>query len=93
MSESFDRLVALFHETGQAHHAAYAETDGDDPDWPIWYAGFLVDRLPEILNNEITRSELVYSLVLLSRQQSQLADKTEWPEYYARYFIENYQRP
>ena len=34
-------LVDLFREAGHAHHAAFAATDGADPDWPIWYADYL----------------------------------------------------
>ncbi len=92
MSEQYERLVALFQETGEAHHAAFADTDGDDPEWPLWYANYLYDRLPEILNNEITRSQLVYCLVSLSRRQPRLQDESKWPEYYAMYFTEQYSR-
>ena len=34
-------LVELLRETGHAHHAAFAATDGADPDWSIWYAEYL----------------------------------------------------
>ena len=37
-------LENLFRETGQAHHQAFLSTNGADPDWPIWYAGYLVDK-------------------------------------------------
>jgi hypothetical protein len=28
------QLEDLFHEVGEAHHQAYIETDGADPEWP-----------------------------------------------------------
>ncbi len=31
-------LVELLRETGRAHHAAFAATDGADPDWSEYYA-------------------------------------------------------
>jgi hypothetical protein len=30
------QLEALFHEVAKAHHQAYIETDGADPEWPLW---------------------------------------------------------
>ncbi|MBW2546331.1 MAG: glutathione S-transferase N-terminal domain-containing protein [Deltaproteobacteria bacterium] len=56
------QLAELFKKTGQAHHQAFIETDGEDPDWPIWYAGYLEDRLTPFLAAPITRSRLVFCL-------------------------------
>ena len=39
------QLAELFKQTGEAHHQAFLETDGEDPEWAIWYAGYLQDRL------------------------------------------------
>ncbi len=39
------QLEGLFHEVGEAHHQAYIETDGADPEWPLWYADYLRERL------------------------------------------------
>src|SRR3954471_10797358 len=39
------QLEGLFHEVGEAHHQAYIETDGADPEWPLWYADYLRDKL------------------------------------------------
>jgi hypothetical protein len=39
-----EELAALFREVGAAHHRAFATTNGDDPDWPTWYAEHLVPR-------------------------------------------------
>ena len=90
MSEKVKDLVDLFQETIDAHHKAYLETDGVDPEWPLWYADYLSDKLPQILGEEITKSEMVYALVLLSKEQPQSAPQVEWQLYYARYFISNY---
>ena len=35
------QLEGLFREVGEAHHQAYIETDGADPEWPLWYAEYL----------------------------------------------------
>jgi hypothetical protein len=39
------QLQELFREVGKAHHQAFIETDGADPEWPLWYANFLQGRL------------------------------------------------
>ena len=49
------QLAELFKKTGQAHHQAFIETDGEDPDWPIWYANYLGDRLTPFLDRKSTR--------------------------------------
>jgi hypothetical protein len=40
-----ERLTELFIQTGQAHHQAFVDTSGSDPDWPIWYASYLREQL------------------------------------------------
>lgn len=85
-----DALAALFREANQAHHRAYIETDGADPDWPIWYAEFLRDRLAELLDATFTKSELVYLLVALDRELKSRAPGAEWVGYYTRWFLERY---
>jgi len=50
-----ERLAALFKETGDAHHEAFLETDGEDPEWPLWYAKYLQDRLTPFLAAPLTR--------------------------------------
>jgi hypothetical protein len=33
-----DQPSDLFRATAEDHHRAFLETDGLDPDWPLWYA-------------------------------------------------------
>lgn len=35
-------LAVLVNEASHAHHAAYIESDGIDPDWAMYYAGVLL---------------------------------------------------
>jgi hypothetical protein len=44
------QLEELFREVGKAHHQAYIEWDGADPEWPVWYADYLRDRLAPLLD-------------------------------------------
>ena len=34
-----EELAELLVETGHHHHQAYADSDGVDPEWALWYAG------------------------------------------------------
>ena len=81
----------LFQEAGQAHHRAFLETDGADPDWPLWYAGYLQEKLGGLLNAAFTQSELTYLLVKLDKEiQAVAPGHQNWPAYYANRLIEWY---
>lgn len=92
MSDSTKReqLESLFTEAAEAHHAAYIDTDGAHPDWPIWYAEYLRDRLAELLDAKFTQSELVYLIVGFDRELQQNAPGAKWQPFYARKFLERY---
>lgn len=80
------RLEQLLAAAGPAHHQAYIETDGDDPEWPLWYAAFLIDDLNATLGQKITQSQLVFHLVDIERLRSREAPDAAWPSYYTRQF-------
>ena len=84
------RLADLFMETGHAHHQAFIEVDGNDPEWPLWYAEHLHEPLGEHLDAELTKSELVYLLTLADKEQKLQAPGAKWPRYFARFFIARY---
>jgi len=86
------QLEELFRETGEAHHQAYIATDGADPEWPLWYADYLRERLGPLLDASFTQSELVYLLILVSTEQPLRAPGANWARYYARFFIQRYTR-
>jgi hypothetical protein len=88
--EVVEILESLFLKAKEAHYQAYIDTDGHHPDWAIWYAEFLFDKLPRILSEEMIRSEIIYNLVLLDKTYTSEAPEIAWSKYYARYFLENY---
>ena len=81
------RLARLFRETKLAHHHAFAATNGDDPDWPAWYAGYLAPRLRELLQCRIDLEALAQELKALDTEHGRLAAPEPWPEFYARLFL------
>lgn len=82
------RLAGLFRQTGEAHHEAFLQTDGDDPEWPLWYAEYLHSRLTPFLAAPMTRSRLVFCLIGAEDEHSAADPDAPWPEYYARRFLE-----
>lgn len=84
------RIADLLLETGHAHHRAFSETDGVDPDWPIWYAQYLQAGLGAALQTPFTRSELVYCLMDADYERSTRAADSEWSGFSADHFLERY---
>ena len=85
-----NNLVDLFRETGSAHHTAFLETDGADPEWPIWYAEHLQTPLADALQTAFTKSQLVYCVMDADFEHQACAPESNWHEFYAEQFIERY---
>lgn len=84
MTAGFDGGVEqLLIEAAAAHHEAFRETDGADPEWPLWYATYLVERLPAVSNFMGTRSELVFWLVRLAEEHQATDSSIPWARFYA----------
>jgi hypothetical protein len=81
-------LADLFRDARDAHRRAYSE--GEDPEWPLWYADYLQHRLGKRLKAKFTRSELVYLLVKADREREYRAPGADLPSYYAKFFYERY---
>lgn len=89
-SQLHTELSQLFRSTAQAHHADFAATDGEDPDWPIWYADHLQRPLQETLDMEFYKSQLIYCLMNADFEHVARAPDTDWAEFYAAEFVEHY---
>ncbi len=83
-------LAALLRETGRAHHQAFLDVNGGDPEWPIWYAEHLHERLAGIFEKSLTKSEITYLLVAAEREQAARNPGADWPEFYARFILEHH---
>jgi hypothetical protein len=89
-SDSVQKLAGLFMETGEAHHKAFHKTDGVDPEWPLWYAEYLHDKLKKFLNADLTKSEIIYLCLSLEKERALKAPGAKWPFYYAKVLIKRY---
>jgi glutaredoxin len=84
-----DGIAELLRQTGQAHHAAFEATDGEDPDWPIWYAEHARDSLAQQFGMEFTKSQLIYCLMKADIEHQARSPDTRWHEFYADEFVEH----
>jgi hypothetical protein len=82
-----EELAALFREVGAAHHRAFASTNGDDPDWPTWYAEYLVPRLQKFFRRPFDPRATADYLQTLDAEHRALGGQEPWPEFYARFFL------
>ena len=80
-------IADLLTEAGRAHHKAYAATDGDDPEWPLWYAAYLQTTLNELLGAQLTQAEIVYYLVLADKQYPATEPPQTWSDYFAEFIV------
>jgi len=88
-SELRNGIAELLGETGRAHHEAFTATDGADPDWPIWYAGYARDRFAERFGLDFTKSQLVYCLMKADIEHQARSPDSDWREFYANELLEN----
>lgn len=84
MDERLERLEALLRETAEAHHEAFIETDGADPEWPLWYAEHMGEEANRLLGASATRSQWVFLLVGLEHEEALSAPGADWAAAYAR---------
>ncbi|MEZ4770691.1 MAG: hypothetical protein R2844_20010 [Caldilineales bacterium] len=77
-------LTGLLRQTTKAHHDAFIDTDGFDPEWPLWYATFLHERLPVVQGVALTQSEWVFLIVKAEQQRLRERIEEPWYDFYAR---------
>jgi hypothetical protein len=77
-----DRL----RQTARAHHEAFAEVDGADPEWAAWYARNLAPDLPGLLGRRLDEAEISALLVAAEAARTE-AGQADWPSFYARFLL------
>lgn len=80
-------VVDLLRDAAHEHHVAFADVDGADPEWPLWYAEYLAPRLRALMGAEVTLSQLVHSL-LLAQEARDESGVGEWADAYAALILE-----
>jgi hypothetical protein len=84
------RIENLLRETAESHHQAFIATQGEGPEWPLWYGENSLQKMRTLLNANFTKSELVYMLVSAEKENGYEAPGAEWIKFYSKFFIERY---
>jgi hypothetical protein len=87
------RIAVLLRETGQAHHRAFADVNGEDPEWPRWYAERLVEPLGRELGTNLDATTLARDLADAEAERQARTPDAEWPGAYATWLLGRYGRP
>ncbi len=84
MSDSLttEVLSDLLNEVAHRHHETFISSDGIDPDWAMWYAGFLQAKLFPYVDEIPSRSSLIHMLVQADIDH-QIEGGLEWTPIYA----------
>ena len=90
MEDKRNTIAALLRVAGRAHHQAFIETDGDDPDWPDWYASYLSANLNTMLETKLEHTQLRDLLVELDQSQRAEAPDGDWTHFYAERLLDRY---
>ena len=77
-----EALAALLSKTGHNHHQAYIEADGIDPEWALWYSGFIQANLVGLVEKLPTRSDLIHMLVQGAKDHP-VEETPDWQAAYA----------
>ena len=85
-----ERVVELLHGVREQHHIAFADVGGEDPEWPLWYAGELHEGLSDLLDTHLTRDEVAVALAEAERDRVDKDPSSNWAEYYANWLVESY---
>lgn len=83
-------IADLMREAGKAHGEAFQSTNGEDAEWPIWYAEYLVKPISGLFDIQFSRSQLVYCLMDAEFERLATSPNADWPRYYAEHFVERY---
>ena len=71
------QVERLFREAGPAHHEAFIDTDGTDPEWPLWYAEYLQERMSALLGQDVSTSELAHLIIGAEEDRAEHAPEAD----------------
>lgn len=78
-----DTLAELLNTAAHKHHEVFMEADGIDPDWAMWYAGFLQAHLFDHVEKIPARSSLIHLLIQADMDHPAMGGPAEWTPVYA----------
>ena len=88
IAHHFEAWIHLFEEARSPEAPVLKK---GTPDWSIWYAGHLLEQgFNTLLDATLLKSDVIYLLVLVDKQQMSEAPGAHWEKYYADFFVTRY---
>jgi hypothetical protein len=86
MKEREERLAGILERAEHVHGVVTERTGGDDPDWALFYAWWLLNwsDMPEILGTKPALAELTARLIALDAEYRSASRTESWPAFYAK---------
>lgn len=90
MESKLERLVDLIISTAKAHHIEFEHVNGEDPEWPQWYAESMHADFEEIIEREVGVDGLADLIERFDELHADEAPDEKWPHFYARKLLDFY---
>ncbi|MDA1334740.1 MAG: hypothetical protein O2794_01835 [bacterium] len=83
-----EEINQILEDTAEAHHEAFKKQNGEDPEWPSWYAQYLLikTRFPDLVSIVPDEEELANVLKELDQDEH----KGYWQSHYTKELLKRY---
>ncbi len=85
---STEELTELLQQTGHHHHQAFIDSNGIDPEWALWYAGYLQAHMWDQGGSLPSRSRLIQLLLNAEEEFNASGDDGPWHPSYAAHILQ-----
>ena len=90
MDSKLERLAGLIIHTAKAHHQAFEDVNGEDPEWPQWYAASMHADFERLIGRSVGVDGLADLLERFDELHAEEAPDEKWPHFYARKLVDFY---
>lgn len=90
MDSKLDRLVGLIKSTAKAHHLAFEDVNGEDADWPQWYAASMHADFERLIGRKVGVDGVADLLERFDELHAEEAPDEPWSHFYARKLLDFY---
>jgi antibiotic biosynthesis monooxygenase (ABM) superfamily enzyme len=90
MTTKHDQLVQMLKKTEEAHHEAFLEVNGEDPEWAAWYAEYMHSEFEALVDQSISVEGIADLITRFDELHNEEEPEEDWPEYYATKLLNFY---
>ncbi|MGD2057849.1 MAG: hypothetical protein PVF85_12860 [Anaerolineales bacterium] len=90
MENKFEQLTRLLIKVAKAHHHAFEQVNGEDPEWPRWYAENIQADFEALLDRSVSVDGLADLLKRFDELHEEEAPEEKWMRFYAHKLLEFY---